>query len=83
MIERPEYWKGFTGGFVAGVAVGAWVYFSPRGRKIAKQLEGIPQRSSENLSLHRESAESAGDPSSLISETAGATRLDFERPPSG
>lgn len=30
MVERIEYWKGFTGGFIAGIVAGAWIYLSQR-----------------------------------------------------
>lgn len=29
MMDRVDYWRGFTGGLLAGVAIGAWIYFSP------------------------------------------------------
>jgi hypothetical protein len=34
----------------------------------------------DELFLNRDAAESAGDPSSLVPNTAGAARIDFERP---
>jgi hypothetical protein len=81
MMKRIDYWRGFTGGLLAGVAIGAWIYLSPgKGRK-SVDLEGFDQEETNNdVYLRRESAESAGDPSLLIPENAGATRMDFQRP---
>ena len=28
MIQRIDYWRGFTGGFLAGVAIGTLIYLS-------------------------------------------------------
>ena len=40
MMQRIDYWRGFTGGLLAGVAIGAWVYFSPRpNRKVADSVD--------------------------------------------
>jgi hypothetical protein len=83
MMERIDYWRGFAGGFLAGVAIGAWVYFTPR--KDGKVIDeaDFDRNGSDNPNLHRASAESAGDPSWLIPERAGATRMEFERPSHG
>jgi len=80
MMERIDYWRGFTGGFLAGVAVGAWIYLSPGKNRKPADLEGLDQGEVDEIFLRRESAESAGDPSRLIPENAGATRIDFQRP---
>jgi hypothetical protein len=29
MMERINYWRGFTGGFLAGVAIGTLIYIYP------------------------------------------------------
>jgi hypothetical protein len=79
MMERIDYWRGFTGGLIAGVAIGAWIYFTPRSERKIIDSEDLDRRQ-DGLSLRREAAESAGDPSSLIPDALGSTRLDFERP---
>jgi len=43
MMERIDYWRGFTGGFLAGVAVGAWIYLSPGKNRKPADLEGLDQ----------------------------------------
>jgi hypothetical protein len=77
MMERIDYWRGFTGGLLAGVAIGAWVYFSPR---TSRETANFNREEADDLSLRRESAESAGDPSRLVPQITGAARMDFERP---
>jgi hypothetical protein len=67
-----DYWRGFTGGFVAGVAIGALLYLSP---KISGETAGPDGP----LFLRRESPESAGDPAQLLPETAGVSKMEFER----
>jgi hypothetical protein len=79
MMERIDYWRGFTGGFLAGVAIGAWVYFSPRISRKVGDYEGFDRERPDEPSLHRESAESVGDPSWLVPQTGNITRMDFER----
>jgi hypothetical protein len=79
MIERMDYWRGFTGGLIAGVAIGAWVYFAPRTGRKTIDSECFEQENLHGLSLHRESVESAGDPAQLVPEKLGSARLDFER----
>jgi hypothetical protein len=80
MMERIDYWRGFTGGFLAGVAIGAWIYLSPGKNRKPADLEGFDPEETNHVHLRRDSAESAGDPSWLIPENAGATRMDFQRP---
>lgn len=79
MMERIDYWRGFTGGLIAGVAIGAWIYFSPRAERKVIDSEGFDRRS-DDITPHREAAESAGDPALLVSDAMGSARLDFERP---
>jgi hypothetical protein len=82
MAERIDFWRGFTGGFLAGVAIGAFIYFSPRsheGRNIAAYND-FDLDETDEFFLRRDSAESAGDPSRLVPQTPGATRIDFESP---
>jgi hypothetical protein len=82
MNERIDFWRGFTGGLLAGVAIGAFIYFSPRvheGEDIITSDNFDLDRTDEFF-LRRDAAESAGDPSRLVHETAGATKIDFERP---
>ncbi len=64
-----DYWRGFTGGLIAGVAIGAWVYFSPRVVRQHNDFERFNEEGPDGLSLHRESPESAGDPAKLLPET--------------
>ena len=80
MMERIDYWRGFTGGFLAGVAIGAWIYFSPGKNRKPADLEGFDPEETNHVHLRRESAESAGDPTQLVSENAGASKIDFQRP---
>ena len=80
MIERMDYWRGFTGGLVAGIAIGAWMYFSPRANRKIIDSERFEWERSGDLSMHREAPESAGDPAGLIPERLNSARLDFERP---
>lgn len=82
-MERIDYWRGFAGGFLAGVAIGAWIYFTPRKDGKVIDDEGFVKVGSDDLPLHRESSDSADDPSRLVPETAGATRMEFERPSHG
>ena len=79
MIERMDYWRGFTGGLVAGIAIGAWIYFSPRLERKVIDSEKFNQ-DEEGLSLHRDDPESAGDPARLVPEIMASGRLDFDRP---
>src|ERR1700722_14789342 len=82
MTERIDFWRGFVGGVVAGVAIGALIYFSPNDReeRDAALYNDFDVDETDEFFLRRDAAESAGDPSRLIHETAGATRIDFERP---
>jgi len=48
MIERIEYWKGFTGGFIAGVVAGAWIYLSQRPSQNVIDVERFSRRESHN-----------------------------------
>jgi hypothetical protein len=80
MIERTDYWRGFTGGLLAGVAIGAWIYLSPGKARKPADLEGLDQGEVDEILLRGESAESAGDPATLIPEHAATTRMDFQRP---
>ena len=79
-MERLDYWRGFTGGLLAGVAIGAWIYSSSGRNRKSTDIEGFDDRKSIDILLNRESAERLGDPSQLVAERAGATRIDFERP---
>jgi hypothetical protein len=63
MMERIDYWRGFAGGFLAGVAIGAWIYFSPRKDGEVIDYEHLDRDGSQGLSVHREFAESAAKPS--------------------
>jgi hypothetical protein len=82
MTERIDFWRGFVGGVVAGVAIGALIYFSPNARedRDMASYNDFDVDETDEFFLRRDAAESAGDPSRLIHETAGATRIDFERP---
>jgi hypothetical protein len=82
MTERIDFWRGFVGGVVAGVAIGALIYFSPNAREEREMASynDFDVDETDEFFLRRDGAESAGDPSRLIHETAGATRIDFERP---
>lgn len=40
-MQRIDYWRGFSGGFLAGVAVGALIYFSPNPNKKYEEIEGV------------------------------------------
>lgn len=81
MAERMDFWRGFSGGFLAGVAIGALIYFSPSSREGGENTarENFNSDVTDELFLNRDAAESAGDPSSLVPNTAGAARIDFER----
>jgi len=79
MMERIDYWRGFTGGLIAGVAIGAWIYFSSRTERKIIDSESFDHRP-DDLSLRREAAERAGDPARLVPDAMGAARLDLERP---
>ena len=57
MMERIDYWRGFTGGLLAGVAIGAWIYSSPARNRKSTDLEGFDDRKSPDLPLNRESPE--------------------------
>ena len=74
-----DYWKGFTGGLLAGMALGIWVYFSPRFDRKVIDYDGLRKEGPERIPLHRESPESAGDPAQLVPDTLGSSKLDFER----
>jgi hypothetical protein len=50
MMERIDYWKGFTGGLLAGVAIGTWIYLLPDQRG-TKDLS--PQQGSESANPSR------------------------------
>jgi hypothetical protein len=80
MIERMDYWRGFTGGLVTGIAIGAWIYFSPRTDRKVIDSESFQRESVEDISLRRGAPESAGEPARLVPETLTSGRLDFERP---
>ena len=82
MTERIDFWRGFVGGVVAGVAIGALIYFSPNARedRDMASYNDFDVDETDEFFLRRDAAESAGDPSRLIHETAGATRIEFERP---
>jgi hypothetical protein len=86
MTERIDFWRGFTGGFLAGVAIGAFIYFSPAGRdsKESAQYNNFDSNgdldSTDEFFPRRDAAESAGDPSRLVHQTAGASRIDYEHP---
>jgi hypothetical protein len=82
MSERIDFWRGFVGGVVAGVAIGALIYFSPNARegRDGASYNDFDVDETDEFFLRRDAAESAGDPSGLVREAAGATRIDFERP---
>lgn len=46
MMDRTEYWRGFTGGLLAGVVLGAWVYFSPRASRKIIDSQSVNQMES-------------------------------------
>ena len=51
MMQRMDYWQGFTGGFLAGVALGALLYFIPDlGKKIEQEKEALASRPEPELS---------------------------------
>jgi len=81
MSERIEFWRGFAGGLLAGVVVGAFSYLAKdtnEGR-VVSLAEQIEERTN-SLPLHRESAESAGDPAKLLPHAGTVASIDFERP---
>jgi hypothetical protein len=80
MMERIDYWRGFTGGLLAGIAIGTWVYFSPRLDRNTIDSKTFNKNAPDDVSLRRESPESAGDPSLLVPETTGLARMEFDRP---
>ncbi|HYK37196.1 MAG TPA: hypothetical protein VEV40_14650 [Alloacidobacterium sp.] len=53
-MERIDYWRGFTGGLIAGVAIGAWIYFSPRVSKEVDDLKELAEKEPGKFSLDRE-----------------------------
>ena len=63
MMERIDYWRGFAGGFLAGVAIGAWIYFSPRKDGEVIDYEKLVLDRSKEPRLHPEFAASASRPS--------------------
>ena len=82
MNERVDFWRGFAGGILVGVVVGAFTYFSPKNadeESIMPTADSATERTN-TLHLHRESAENAGDPASLILNMGTISRIDFESP---
>jgi hypothetical protein len=82
MIDRVDFWRGFAGGILVGVVVGAFTYFSPKNADdgdIMPIADSTGERTNA-LHLHRESAENAGDPAGLIPNAGTLSRIDFERP---
>ena len=80
MMERIDYWRGFTGGLLAGIAIGTWVYMSPRADRNTIDSKTFNKNAPEEVTLRRETPRSAGDPSLLVPETTGAARTEFDRP---
>jgi hypothetical protein len=79
--ERIDFWRGFSGGLLAGVAIGAFIYFSPRNSSETGALTdaGGDRQPADPLFLHRDAAESAGDPAGLLPEAARISKVEFER----
>jgi hypothetical protein len=80
MSERMDFWRGFTGGFLAGVVVGAFIYFSPKNIDTADVTDDDSYGGlTDSIALKRNSAESAEDPARLIPESGNLSKRDFER----
>lgn len=80
MAERIDFWRGFAGGFLAGIAIGTFSYLLPKLQEEKALSENhIDPGRVDRISLHRDSSESAGDPSTLIPERGVLDKLDFER----
>jgi hypothetical protein len=84
MSERIDFWRGFAGGLLVGVVVGAFTYFSPKDGSESRSMPAADQADELNrgqtLQLKREAAENAGDPARLLPDAGKISRIDFERP---
>jgi len=63
MMERTDYWRGFTGGLITGVAIGAWIYLSPRMNRQTIDFDGFDRETPEKLPQRQKSMGDATVPS--------------------
>ena len=80
MSERIDFWRGFSGGLLAGVVVGAFIYLSPKNAEETASMnpEMSDGRQVDPLFLHREAKESGGDPSRLVPESTKISKIEHE-----
>jgi hypothetical protein len=63
MMERTDYWRGFTGGLITGVAIGAWIYFSPRMNRQTIDFDSFDRETADGLAQGRKPGEGVNNPS--------------------
>jgi hypothetical protein len=84
MSDRIDFWRGFAGGMLTGIVVGAFTYFSaknPNDDKTITLTDHVSGREiTDSLHLNREAPEQAGDPAKLLPNIGNFSRVDFERP---
>jgi hypothetical protein len=87
MPERVDFWRGFVAGTLAGMAVAAFSQYdlwrkltTPLAAPAKERLRNDFREHAPEIAMHRETSESAGDPSRLTPARATNSVMPFVRP---